>query len=63
MQTLINKIKSLEYHLGNNKDVDPTGEDKHSLKAKRKTWKVSSLFKGPKLQIPHQKDKWLGKIK
>lgn len=46
MQTLVNTIKSLEYHLGNNKDVESTREDKHYWKAKRKTWKVSSLFVG-----------------
>lgn len=45
----MNTSKSLEYHLANNKDVDPTGEDKHYWKAKRKTWKVSSVFKGPKV--------------
>lgn len=53
---VINTMQSSEYHLGNNKDIHATEEDKHHWKAKRKTWKVSSMFIGPKLNKYHIKE-------
>lgn len=64
MQTLVSTMKSLEYHLGNNKDVEPTERINITEKQKERHEKFLLCLQDTKVQIPHQRDEWqFGKIK